>query len=279
MDNSINTTNPIISIWKGTESEFITPEITLTVYRPLNVKANGTAVIIFPGGGYGHLSEIKEGSACAEWLNEFGVTAFVLKYRVAPLSQHPAPLMDAQRAIRIVRMNASKWDIKPDRIGVWGFSAGGHLAATAGTHFDLGNADSKDDIERISCRPDFMILAYPVITMDIKGVDSKYSHSGTRRNLIGENPSDDLVYELSNEKHVNSSTPPAFIFTTDEDKSVPSENSVLFYLALKKAEVPAELHIYRTGSHGLGLAQQNPLLKSWPDLLQSWLNGMGFLEQ
>lgn len=264
----------VISVWKGTALETVAPQVTISVYLPEEGKKNETSVVLIPGGGYAYVSDIKEGSNCAKWLNERGITAFVLNYRVAPNSLHPAPLMDATRAMRIIRSRSAEWSINPEHIGIWGFSAGGHLAATLGTHFDLGIADSSDPIERISCKPNFMILAYPVITMD-----NKYTSARSRENVIGKDPSDKLIDELSVEKHVSSSTPATFIFTTDEDKSVPSENSVFFYLALRKAGVPAELHIYRTGKHGLNLAQQFPLLKSWPDLLESWIKGLGFLEE
>ena len=245
---------------------------SVSVFRPTAETANGTAVIICPGGGYSYLSDVKEGSRCATWLNMLGVTAFVLKYRHGPSHLHPHPLLDAQRAVRFVRANADEFGVTPERIGVWGFSAGGHLAATVGTHFDAGKSDSKDPVERMSCRPDFLILSYPVISMD-----ARITNPGSRINLLGETPSDELVEDLSNEKRVTSDTPPAFIFHTDNDTAVPVENSVLFYMAMKRAAVPAELHIYASGDHGLGLAQQYPLLQSWPSLLASWMNGLGLL--
>jgi acetyl esterase/lipase len=181
--------------------------------------------------------------------------------------------MDAQRAIRIVKSRAAEWGIYPDRVGIWGFSAGGHLASTAGTHFDNGRPDAEDAVERASSRPDFLILGYPVVTMD-----ADYTHAGSRACLIGEDPSLEWVDHVSNEMCVTSETPPVFLFHTDEDEAVPPENSVNFYLALRRARVPAELHIYRTGQHGVGLAQEYPLLKSWPDLVESWMRGLGLFD-
>jgi acetyl esterase/lipase len=243
----------------------------ITVYLPPADKANGTAVVVCPGGGYGFLAMDHEGKQIAEWLNSLGVTAFVLKYRIAPRYHHPAPLQDAQRAIRTVRANAKKWNLDPKRIGIWGFSAGGHLASTAGTHFDSGHP-AEDIIEEFSCRPDFLILAYPVITMD-----SSFTHMGSRVNLIGKNPDQKLVGELSNEKQVTAETPPTFLFHTSTDSAVFPENSVQFYLALRKAKVPAELHIYEKGPHGVGLAPKDPVLSTWKDLLGAWMRQRNLL--
>ncbi|HVC95389.1 MAG TPA: alpha/beta hydrolase, partial [Pirellulales bacterium] len=203
----------------------------------------------------------------------FGVTAMVLKYRLAPRYHHPAPLKDAQRAIRLVRARAGEWKVDPRRIGILGFSAGGHLASTAGTHFDAGRTDAAEEIDRQSCRPDFLVLCYPVVTMT-----GEFTHVGSRNNLLGENADAKLVEYLSNEKQVTPETPPTFMFHTNEDSAVPPENSVLFYLALRRARVPAELHIYEKGRHGVGLAQKDPALASWPALLVTWLRGRGILE-
>jgi acetyl esterase/lipase len=245
---------------------------TLAIYRPTLHKANGTAVVVCPGGGYGFLADDHEGRQVANWLNERGVTAFVLRYRIAPRYHHPAPLQDAQRALRTVRARAAEWHLDPKRIGIWGFSAGGHLASTAGTHFDRGKADAEDPIERVSCRPDFLILAYPVITMT-----TPLTHMGSRVNLLGKEPDPKLVEEFSNEKQVTRETPPTFLFHTDEDKGVLPENSVLFYLGLKKAGVPAELHIYEKGPHGVGLGQHDPVLSTWPTRLAAWMGKQGLL--
>jgi acetyl esterase/lipase len=196
----------------------------------------------------------KEGSHIAAWLNEHGVAGFVLKYRLGPRYHHPAPLDDAQRALRYVREHADEFRIKPDRVGIWGFSAGGHLASTAGTHFTAGT------------RPDFLILAYPVITFE-----PPYAHQGSRKNLLGAEPDPKLVHNLSNETQVTAETPPTFLFHTNGDKGVPAENSVMFYLALRQAKVPAEIHIYQNGGHGLGLAKNDPILTTWKERLADWL--------
>lgn len=233
----------------------------------------GCAVIVCPGGGYQHLASSYEGHDVAEWFNSFGVTGIVLRYRLAPDYHHPSMLQDVQRAVRTVRSRAGEWKIDPERIGVMGFSAGGHLASTAGTHFDSGNANSDDPIERVSSRPDFLILAYPVISLT-----SDFTHKGSRKNLLGENPDPKLVASMSSELQVTDKTPPTFLFHTSEDKGVPPENAVVFYLALQKAGVPAELHIYERGRHGLGLAKDIPAVASWPDRCREWMDVHGFLK-
>ena len=245
---------------------------TLTRYLADPTKATGTAVVVCPGGGYGALAMDHEGKQIAEYLNNLGVSAFVLKYRLGPRYRHPAPLQDAQRAIRTVRSRAAEWGVKPDRVGIWGFSAGGHLASTAATHFDAGRTEAADAIERASSRPDFAILAYPVITFV-----NEHVHKGSRRNLLGDTPDDKLVQYLSNETQVTPQTPPTFLFHTNEDAGVPPENSVLFYLALRKAGVPAEMHIYERGRHGVGLAPRDPVLSSWGARLSDWLRIRGLL--
>jgi len=246
---------------------------TLTIYLPDRQKATGTAVAICPGGGYGHLAMDHEGHQIARWFNSMGVAGFIVDYRHGGKGyRHPAPLADAQRAIRTIRARAHQWGVDPGRIGVMGFSAGGHLASTVGTHFDGGDPDAEDPIERVSCRPDFMILCYPVIAFD-----EPYSHRGSQKNLLGEDPDAELVRSLSNEKQVTPQTPPTFLFHTDEDKGVPAENSVYFYLALRRAGVPAELHVYRNGRHGLGLAPETPGTSSWPQRCEDWLRGQGLL--
>jgi acetyl esterase/lipase len=248
---------------------------TLIVCLPEAAKATGTAVCVCPGGGYGTLAMNHEGYQIAQWFNGMGVAAFIVDYRHRNKGYgHPAPLQDAQRAIRTVRARASEWGVSPDRIGVMGFSAGGHLASTAGTHFDSGKPDAEDPIERVSCRPDFMILCYPVIALD-----EPYTHRGSQRNLLGDNPDPELVRSLSNEKQVTPQTPPTFLFHTDEDTGVPSENSVYFYLALRRAKVPAELHIYRQGRHGLGLAADVPGTGNWPKQCEDWMRGLGLLDK
>ena len=243
----------------------------LTAYVVPAGRGTGTAVIVCPGGGYGGLSMDKEGDQIAKWLNSIGVTSFVLKYRLGPKYHHPIELGDAQRAIRTVRAKAETYRVLPDRIGIMGFSAGGHLASTAGTHFDLGNSGAPDQIDRVSSRPDFLVLCYPVISF------LTFAHQGSKRNLLGENPDPKLVENLSNETQVTARTPPTFLFHTTTDATVPVENSVMFYSALRKAGVPAELHIYEQGPHGVGLAQTDEALSSWPSRLAAWLRVRGLL--
>ena len=243
---------------------------TLTLYRPWHPNLSGTAVIIAPGGAYGHLADNHEGRQVANWFNAMGVTAFVLRYRLGPRYHHPIELGDAQRAIRLVRSRAKEFDVSPDRIGMMGFSAGGHLASTAATHFDGGNAGAADPIDRTGSRPDFVILGYPVITLE-----PPYNHVGSLKNLLGDNPDPKLVHELSNDLQVTAQTPPTFLFTTSEDTVVPPENSVRFYLALHKAGVPAEMHVFEKGPHGVGLALGDPALAEWPVLLANWLRQRG----
>ncbi len=245
---------------------------TITYYAPVDASETRTAVIVAPGGSYHFLASNHEGRQVANWLNAMGVTAFVLKYRLGPRYHHPIELGDAQRAIRIVRARAAEFGIAPDRIGIMGFSAGGHLASTAATHFDNGNPAATDPIDRVGCRPDFAILAYPVISMS-----APYAHQGSADNLLGENADPKLREELSNELHVTPQNPPTFLFSTSEDTLVPPENSVAFYLALRKAGVPAELHIFEKGPHGVGLDLNDPLAGEWPALLRNWLRARGLL--
>jgi acetyl esterase/lipase len=243
---------------------------SLTVYRAR--QPSGTAVIVAPGGGYGNLASNHEGRQVANLLNAADVTAFVLKYRLGPRYHHPVELGDAQRAIRTVRARASEFGIAPDRIGMMGFSAGGHLASTAGTHFDSGTPTAPDLIDRASSRPDFLILAYPVISFD-----PAIAHAGSVRNLLGENPDPKLIEDLSNDLRVTPQTPPTFLFHTNADTGVVAENSVRFYLALRRAKVPAEMHIFENGPHGVGLALADPALSAWPTLMTTWLRGRGLL--
>lgn len=245
---------------------------SLTIYLPPTDKATGTAVVVCPGGGYGALAVGHEGKDPAEWLNRHGIAAFVLRYRLGPRYRHPVPLQDAQRALRIVRSRAKEWGVDPNRVGIWGFSAGGHLASTAATHFDEGKPDADDPIERVSSRPDFAILCYPVITLK-----PPYAHMGSRRNLLGDKPDEALVDSLCNETQVTSKTPPTFLFHTNEDTAVLPENSILFYSALRKAKVPAELHIYQNGRHGVGLAVGLGATAAWPEQLAGWLKTRGLL--
>jgi len=252
----------------GTQAE---DQPSLTPYVLAKGSGSGAAVVICPGGGYQSLSMDKEGYAVAKWLNGLGVSAFVLKYRLGPRYRHPIELGDAQRAIRTVRTRAAEYGLRPDRIGIMGFSAGGHLASTAGTHFDAGDSSAADPIDRASSRPDFLVLCYPVISF------GAFAHVGSRRNLLGDNPDPKLVENLSNELQVTRDTPPTFLFHTTTDSTVPVENSVLFYSALRRAGVPAELHIYERGPHGVGLAPSDPVLATWPARLADWLRIHGWL--
>lgn len=246
---------------------------TLQFYLPEASRAVGTAVVVCPGGGYAHLAVDHEGKQIAEWLNRLGVAAVVLQYRHRRRGYgHPAPLQDAQRAIRTVRARAHRLAVDAGRIGIMGFSAGGHLAATAATHFDSGAAEAEDPIERVSCRPDFLILCYPVIAFG-----EPYTHRGSQENLLGDHPDPTLLRSLSAEKQVTARTPPTFLFHTDEDRGVPAENSVQFYLALRRSGVPAELHVFATGRHGLGLAPNTPGTSLWPECCRQWLRGRGLL--
>jgi acetyl esterase/lipase len=241
---------------------------TLTPYFPKE-KQTGAAVIVCPGGGYSHLAD-HEGGPVAEWLNSIGITAFVLKYRIGPRYHHPAPLQDAARAMRLVRSRAAEWKIDPKRIGILGFSAGGHLASTMGTHFDSGQPNADEAVERMSSRPDLMILIYPVITM------GEFTHGGSKKQLLGDNPSVEMVKLLSNESQVTKDSPPTFLVHTANDAAVPVENSLHFAEALRKAGVPFELHVYERGPHGFGLGGKDPILSGWPTQCAAWLHLQGF---
>jgi acetyl esterase/lipase len=247
---------------------------TLTVFQPYGEpKTPRTAVIVAPGGSYEWLAANHEGRQEANYLNSLGVAAFLLKYRVGPKYHHPIELGDAQRAIRLVRSRAQEFGVDPSRIGMMGFSAGGHLTSSAGTHFDAGKPSAPDPVDRASSRPDFIVLVYPVISFT-----SPYSHASSSKNLLGENPDPNLLKELSNELQVTKQTPPAFLVSTNEDTVVPAENSVDFYLALRHAGVPAELHVFEKGPHGFGLDFQDPVLGQWPLLLANWMRARGLVD-
>lgn len=225
---------------------------SLTQY--IAASPNGAAVLVCPGGGYGALAMDHEGKQVADWFNSFGVSAFILKYRLGPRYHNPAMLDDARRAMRMIRTRAAELKVDPAKIGVMGFSAGGHLASSLSTHFQEGE------------RPDFAVLVYPVISFT-----TRYTHSGSMRNLLGANPEPALVWDFSNELKVTAQTPPTFLFHTNGDVGVPPENSVLYYMALRSAGVPAELHIYQNGPHGVGLAPKDPVLSTWPARLKDWM--------
>ena len=246
---------------------------TITAYMPPNTAGPMSAVIIAPGGAYLRLSMTLEGRMPANFLNSLGVAAFVLKYRLGPKYHHPIELGDALRAIRMVRSRAAEWHIAPDRIGIMGFSAGGHLASTASTHFDAGSMSATDPIDRVSSRPDFAILGYPVISMT-----EAWTHQGSKTALLGPAPDAALARSLSSELQVTATTPPTFIFQTNADTTVPAENAVQYYLALRRAGVLAELHIFRDGAHGVGLAMQDPALSEWPRTLANWLRASGLIK-
>ena len=240
-------------------SKVINP--TIDVFLPSKQNATGQAVIICPGGGYQILAYDWEGTDVAKFLNGHGIAAIVLKYRLpeneSNIDPHKSPLMDAQQAMKLVRKNASSWNIDRSKVGIMGFSAGGHLASTLGTHFDE------------ITRPNFMALIYPVISMN-----SEFTHMGSRNNLIGKKPSNDLVTLYSNELQVNTNTPPTFLLHASDDGAVPVENSLLFYKALVKNKVPAEMHIYPEGGHGFSLALKKDHLADWPNLLIQWLKNL-----
>jgi acetyl esterase/lipase len=267
----------VIPLWSGAAPGALGTEErdipALTVFLPRTVSPNTPAVIIGPGGGYQNLASNHEGRQVANYFNSLGIAAFVLRYRLGPRYHHPIELGDAQRAIRLVRSRASEWRLDPSRIGIMGFSAGGHLAMTASTRFDAGNSGAADTIDRAGSRPDFTILGYPVISM----VEA-WTHQGSKNNLLGPNADPELARSLSGEFSVTKDTPPTFIFHTNADTAVPAENSVYYYLALRKANVPAEMHIFEKGPHGVGLANDDPALSEWSKLLANWLRVRGIVK-
>ncbi|MEN6454945.1 MAG: alpha/beta hydrolase [Prolixibacteraceae bacterium] len=259
-------------IERGTSRYENISDAELFVYLPEKSKNTGAAVVICPGGGY-HVEAIQhEGFMMAEYLKQKGIAGIVLKYRL-PYGQHDIPLTDALQSIRYVRSKAAEWGIDPARVGIAGSSAGGHLASTAGTHFDLGNSSSANPLARLSSRPDFMLLLYPVISFN-----EEIGHMGSRQNLIGTTNNWKLVSEYSNELHVNAQTPPVFLVLADDDKTVDPENSVRFYQAMKKQNVPAEMHIFHQGGHGFGMNKINKPAEQWPDLFVQWLRSMNFIK-
>jgi acetyl esterase/lipase len=248
-------------------------EPSVDVYLPSKQNTTGQAIVVCPGGGYGFLAYDWEGTDIAKWLNANGIAAIVLKYRL-PISKSNidpklSPLLDARRAIRTVRANAEKWNIKRDKIGIMGFSAGGHLASTAGTHFEKGNPNASDSIDRLSSRPDFMILMYPVITMS-----KSYMHRGSKNNLIGANADSATAKYYSNDLQVTKETPPTLLIHSTDDDTVPVENSLSFYQALKNNGVPAEMHIYPHGGHGFSLAIGKGYLSTWTERCIDWLRSI-----
>lgn len=288
---NIKAQNQIIPLWNKIPDEIKAPDYkekeaitdgkvqstslvtipTLTAFFPNVTKPNQTAVIILPGGGYQHLAIDKEGTKVAQWFNSLGIPAFVLKYRLPSdlimKNKNVGPLQDAQESIRYVRQNAAKWNIDPNKIGILGFSAGGHLAATLSTHYDDKVYESA---YKVSARPDFSLLIYPVISMQ-----NDITHKGSQINLLGNNPSQDLIDSFSNEKKVTAKTPPAFLIHATDDTVVLPENSINYYLALKKNGVTAELHLYEKGGHGFGLGV-NDTSKYWTRDCEEWLKANGY---
>jgi acetyl esterase/lipase len=263
--DSVGKPTPRQSLWNGKApiggGKFEAGDAWITVHRP--AKSNGTAIVICPGGGYGVLVKGAEGHGIARWLNGRGITGVVLEYRL-PKGRSMVPLLDAQQALRTVRANAKEWSIEPTRIGIMGFSAGGHLASTAGTHFDAGDRESDTAVARASCRPDFMVLVYPVITMD------ETTHRGCRNNLLGKDPSARLVELFSNEKHVTPRTPPAFMAHAKDDKAVSSDNSKTFHEVLGRHKVPSKYLELPSGGHGLN-GYQGPVWDAWQTQSLAWL--------
>ena len=280
--------NQILPLWEGDPPNYQeTGEVTIwdtsdivvvrnvqkpdiAVFLPSKKNSTGEAVVICPGGGYGVLAYDWEGSDIARWLNSQGIASFVLKYRLpgakSNIVPHKSPLMDAQRALRMVRSNAAIWNIDPGKIGIMGFSAGGHLASTLSTHYDAGDPSSSDPVEQVSCKPDFSVLVYPVISFT-----EDFQHSGSRINLVGKDADEELVKYYSNELQVTEDTPPAILIHSDDDKGVPVENSIAYYKALRANKVSSELHIYPYGGHGYSLAIGQGHLATWPDRVIEWI--------
>lgn len=254
-----------IGLWNGkapvSKGVLEQADAWITVHRP--AKSNGAAVVICPGGGYGVLVTGPEGHGIAAWLNRYGITGIVLEYRL-PAGRTFVPLWDAQQALRTVRARAKEWEVDPARVGILGFSAGGHLAATAGTHFDEGDPAAQDPVDRASCRPDFMILVYPVINM------GETTHARCRANLLGKDPAPELVELFSNEKQVTKRTPPAFLAHAVDDQAVPPEHSKLFYHALQAQQIPAQYLELPSGGHGLN-GYKGPMWDAWQEQSLAWL--------
>lgn len=242
----------------------------IAIFLPSKKNATGEAVVICPGGGYGILAYDWEGSDIARWLSSQGIAAFVLKYRLpgskSNITPYKSPLLDAQRALRLVRFHSAKWNIDPAKIGIMGFSAGGHLASTLSTHYDGGDSTSTDLVDQVSCRPDFSVLVYPVISFN-----DEITHAGSKANLLGENPDPELVTLFSNELQVTPDTPPAILIHSEDDQAVPVENSLAYFRALRANEITSELHVYPYGGHGYSLAIGNGHLSTWPDRVIEWI--------
>jgi acetyl esterase/lipase len=272
-----------VSLWDGKAPEAVGTEskdnpdgllYRLPIEKPGSDGALRPCLVIYPGGGYGGLAIDHEGYQIARWANSIGFTAFICKYRMRRDGYgHPVPMLDAQRAVRLARAKSAEWGVDPHRVGIIGFSAGGHLASTVLTHFDGGNADSADPIAKQSSRPDFGILCYPVIAMI-----EPFTHAGSRKNLLGPEPDPALLKLLNNHEQVTSQTPPTFVFQTQEDAVVLADNALAFYSAMVKHKVPGELHLFQKGKHGVGLGAGIPGSEKWPDLCRTWLKTSGFVD-
>lgn len=271
-DNEIPNSNRIDVVENySDEHYYVVTKPDVAVYFPSKWNRTGQVVLIIPGGGYHGIAYAWEGTDVAKWLNENGIVGVVLKYRLpndtlTNIVRYKSPLLDAERAIRIIRSNANDWGIDKNNIGVMGFSAGGHLAATLGTHYNEAMMKNGDEIDTVNARPDFLCLMYPVITMD-----TNFTHMGSRENLLGANPTNELVDYYSNEKNVTDSTPPTFLLHASDDRSVPVKNSIVFYEALQQHGIKAEMHIYPNGGHGFSLANTKGALSSWKDRCIDWL--------
>jgi len=246
---------------------------SLAIFEPPAERATGAAIVVCPGGGYMKLAG-HEAEPVAQWLTSLGITAALLRYRLGPQQRHPAMLQDAQRAVRTVRFHAARWKVDPGRIGILGFSAGGHLASSAATHFDAGDIGAADPVERASSRPDLAILIYPVITLE-----GPFAHAGSRTNLLGSTPGAELVSMLSSHRQVSPDTPPMFLVHGSADQSVPCENSLLMAGALSRARVPFELHIYEGGAHGFGMQPTARGVSAWTERCAEWLRARGFIDR
>lgn len=267
---------PEMTTGQGGRLSFV-HEPVLDIYHAKGANRTGAAVVICPGGGYRILAYNHEGRDVARWLNNNGITGIILRYRMFPY-RHPVPMMDVQRALQTARSKADDWALDPGRIGVLGFSAGGHLASTAAVHHKAADPDSDDPIKRVSSRPDFAVLIYPVVTM------RAWMHGGSRRNLLGQEPSDNLIALLSNEEQVDANTPPAFLVHSKDDRVVKIKNSEMFLAALKKHDVPGELMVFDTGGHGYGLGRasnntdKTHETDAWPKRCIEWFNEQGILD-
>jgi acetyl esterase/lipase len=278
----------VVKLWpKGTPGPVVSPkpeetfegkrvryvsEPMLYVYLPTRELNTGVAVIICPGGGYGIEAMDHEGYDVAEFLQSHGIAGIVLKYRL-PYGHSELPLQDAQQAMRLVRSHSQEWAIDPGKVGIAGFSAGGHLASTLSTHFDTGNKDADNAIDKQSCRPDFSILLYPVITFK-----EEWGHMGSRENLIGKTNDWKIIEKFCNELQVTSQTPPAFIALADDDAGVKPRNSIEYYLALKREGIPAELHIFKEGGHGFGMNKRGKAHDQWPLMMVEWMKAMRYIK-